>query len=60
MAEQEVKIFTEKLRCGLLLAEKRLLQERAARGETVILSDEQGNPIAVPAKDIIAAHREYQ
>lgn len=55
-----MKIFTEKLRCGLLLAEKRLLQERAARGETVILSDEQGNPIVVPAKDIIAAHREYQ
>ena len=52
--------FTEKLRNGLLLAEKQLLQERAARGETVILSDDHGNPIAVPARDIIAAHKEYQ
>lgn len=60
MSDKEVNEFTEKLRNGLLLAEKRLLQERAARGETVILSDDHGNPIAVPARDIIAVHKEYQ
>ena len=60
MSDKEVNEFTEKLRNGLLLAEKQLLQERAARGETVILSDDHGNPIAVPARDIIAANKEYQ
>ena len=43
MSDKEVKEFILKLDAGLKLAEKRMLQEKALRNETVVMySEEKG------------------
>ena len=40
MSDKEVKEFSEKLRSGLEIAEKRMLEEKALRGEDIIVSSD--------------------
>jgi len=60
MEEKQISEFSEKIVEGLRLARKRLLHERALHGETVVIADEEGRVVHVPAAEIIANHPEYQ
>lgn len=54
MSEKEVNNFISKLNFGLKLAEKRMLEEKASRDESVIIYTEKGGIQHIPAKKIIA------
>lgn len=54
MSDKEVKELMEKLDAGLKLAEKRMLQEKALRGESVIVYTEGKGIEHIPASQVIA------
>ena len=53
MSNKEVKEFSEKLDAGLKLAERRMLQEKALRGEDVIVSADGVNIQRIPASTLL-------
>lgn len=60
MSNSEMKQFTAKLQEGLLLAEKRMLQEKALHGQTVVVMGDDNTIQHIPAAKVIAAHPEFQ
>ena len=60
MSEKELEIFRNKVRAGLLEAERNMLHEKAARGETCVYQDDNGRIYHVAAKDVIAAKPRFQ
>jgi hypothetical protein len=60
MSNKEVKEFSDKLRRGLELAEKRMLHEKALRDECVVVSDRNHNIRRIPAKQVIAENPIFQ
>lgn len=60
MSEKEVKEFVEKLDAGLKLAEKRMLQEKAARNENVVVYTEGAGIQYIPARQVIADNPVFQ
>ncbi len=54
MSNKEVKNFTRKLETGLRLAEKRMLEEKALRDETIVVSSAEGGFQYIPAKEVLA------
>ena len=60
MSEKELEIFRNKVRAGLLEAERNMLHEKAARGETCVYQDDKGRIYHVAAKDVIAANPRFQ
>ena len=54
MSNKEVKNFTRKLETGLRLAEKRMLEEKALRDETIVVSSTEGGIQYIPAKEVLA------
>ena len=60
MSEKELEIFRNKVRAGLLEAERNMLHEKAARGETCVYQDDTGRIYHVAAKDVIAANPRFQ
>ncbi|MBP5340530.1 MAG: hypothetical protein J6Z14_14715 [Prevotella sp.] len=54
MSNKEIKAFTQKLEAGLKLAEKRMLEEKALRNETVVVSTGGGEIQYIPAKEVLA------
>ena len=54
MSDKEVKDFMAKLDVGLKLAEQRMLQEKALRGETVVVYTEDKGIQYIPAQQLIA------
>ncbi|MBR1484708.1 MAG: histidine kinase [Prevotella sp.] len=50
-----MKDFTRKLEAGLQLAEQRMLQEKALRGETIVVSTAEGKIEHVPAREVLAS-----
>jgi hypothetical protein len=60
MSEQEIKELTEKLDYGLKLAEKRMLHDKASKGEDVIVCDKDHNIIRIPASEVIANNPIFQ
>jgi hypothetical protein len=54
MSNKEVKSFTRKLETGLRLAEKRMLEEKALRNETIVVSSAEGGFQYIPAKEALA------
>lgn len=60
MSDKEVKEFILKLDAGLKLAEKRMLQEKALRNETVVMYSEEKGIQHIPAKQIIAENVMFQ
>ncbi len=60
MSNKEVQDFNEKLRQGLELAEKRMLQEKALRNQNVVICDADDNIRYVPAKQVIADNPIFQ
>jgi hypothetical protein len=60
MSNKEIHDFTKKVEQGLLLAEKRMLQEKALHDQTVVVFTEEGTIEHIPAKDVIAANQRFQ
>ena len=60
MSNKEVHELSEKLKYGLELAEKRMLQEKALRGESVVVCDKDNNIRRIPAKQVIDENRIFQ
>ena len=60
MSDKEFKEFSEKLKYGLELAEKRMLQEKALRNEDVIVCDADNIIRRIPAKEVIANNPIFQ
>lgn len=56
MSNKEVKDFTRKLEAGLQLAEKRMLEEKALRDETVVVSNGEGKIEYISAKEVLASY----
>lgn len=54
MSNKEIQKFSEKLKHGLELAEKRMLQEKALHGEDIIVSVDGKTIERIPAQQIIA------
>ena len=57
MSDKEAREFTEKLNRGLEIAEKRMLHEKALRGEDVIVCGDDNIIRCIPAKEVIANNR---
>ena len=53
MSNKEVKEFSEKLRNGLKIAERRMLEEKALRGEDIIVSSDGKTIERIPAKQLL-------
>lgn len=53
MSDKEVKDFSEKLKKGLELAEKKMLEEKALRNEDIIVSSDGKTFQRIPAKQLI-------
>ena len=54
MSNKEVKDFSDKLKRGLELAEQRMLQEKALRGEDIIVSSDGKTIQRIHAKELLA------
>lgn len=53
MSEQEeIKLF-ERIRENIQQTQKRLFERKAKLGENVVISDDNGQPIIVPAEDLL-------
>ena len=53
MSNKEVKEFSEKLRNGLEIAERRMIEEKALRGEDIIVSSDGKTIERIPAKQLL-------
>lgn len=53
MSNDEWKELSEKLHYGLALAEQRMLENKAQRNETVIVSTPEGEIKAIPARRLL-------
>ena len=53
MSNKEVREFSEKLKQGRELAERRMLEEKALRGEDIIVSSDGKTFQRIPARQII-------
>ena len=53
MSDKEVKEFSEKPRSGLEIAEKRMLEEKALRGEDIIVSSDGKTIERIPARQLL-------
>lgn len=60
MSNKEIKVFNEKLCRGLELAEKKMLQEKALRGQNVVVSGTDHIIRYIDAKQVIAENVIFQ
>ena len=60
MSNREIQVFSEKIWFGLELAEKRMLQDKALHGETVVVCDSNNNIKHIPAQQVIDEHVIFQ
>ena len=60
MSEKEILELQDKIDEGLLMAEKRMLQEKAFHDECVIVQNSDGVIQHIPAKQVIAEHALFQ
>ena len=60
MSNSEIKKLTTQLEKGLLLAEKRMLQEKALHDQTIVVMGDDNTIKYIPAKEVIAEHAEFQ
>lgn len=56
MSDKEISDFSNKLKRGLEIAEKRMLEEKALRNEDIIVCDADNNIRRIPAKQLLAAY----
>lgn len=60
MSNKEIQEFNEKLRRGLEIAEKRMLQEKALRNQDVVVCGADQIIRRIPAKQVIAENVIFQ
>ena len=60
MSNKEIQEFNEKLRRGLDIAEKRMLQEQALRGQDVVVCGPDQIIRRIPARQVIAENPVFQ
>ena len=48
-----LEIISEKIITGMRLANRRLVEQTAVKNGNLIVGDENGNPISVPAKELL-------
>mgnify|MGYP006988845812 CR=1 FL=1 len=60
MSNKEINEFSEKLRKGLKLAERRMLEDKAFHGEDIIVSSDGVIFQRIPAKQVIAENPFFQ
>jgi hypothetical protein len=60
MSNKEIEEFNEKLRYGLNIAEKKMLQEKALRGQDVVVCGSDQIIRRIPAKQVIAENPAFQ
>ena len=60
MSNREIQVFSEKIWLGLELAEMRMLQDKALRGETVVVCDSNNIIKHIPAQQVIDDHEIFQ
>ena len=53
MSNKEVKEFSEKLRNGLEIAERRMIEEKALHGEDIIVSSDGKTIERISAKQLL-------
>lgn len=53
MSNKEIKELSEKLRYGLEIAERRMLEEKALKGQCIVVCDSDNNIQYIPAKQAI-------
>lgn len=53
MSDKEVKEFSRKLEYGLRIAERRMLEEKALRGEDIIVSSDGKTIERIPARQLL-------
>ncbi len=54
MSEQEKKDLREKLMKGLKQSYENLIRRKAALGQDVVIADENGQPLIVPASQLLS------
>ena len=54
MSEKEIQEYQDKLDMGLKLAEKRMLEEKALRGQSVVVMNKDGVICHIPASQVLA------
>ena len=60
MSEKYFNLYVEALDKGLLEAERNMLHEKAARGESCVYQDDNGHIYRVAANDVLAANPRFQ
>lgn len=55
MSDKDILEFSQKLQQGLDLAERRMLEEKALRGQDIVVCDDNGVIQRIPAKKAIEA-----
>lgn len=60
MSDKEYKELSKRIDNGLLLAEKRMLQEKALRGESVVVCDRDNKIHRISAQQVIAENHVFQ
>ena len=60
MSDNDYIMFSELLDKGLLLAEKKMLEEKALRGQEVIVCTEDDTIVHIPASQVISDNEIFQ
>lgn len=60
MSEREIEDFLLKVEQGLLESQQVMLKEKALHGQCVVISDENGKVLHIPAKEILRQHPELR
>ena len=55
MSDKEIEEFAERLHYGLNIAERRMLEEKALRGQDIVVCHTDGTIHRVPAEEAIKA-----
>ena len=53
MSNKEVQALAEKIREGLDIAEREMLEEKALRGQDVVVCDDNNNIQRIPASQLL-------
>ena len=53
MTKKEIEDFLTKVEGGLFMAHQEMLREKALHNQCVVLSEEKGKIIRVPAKEVL-------
>ncbi|MBP5541726.1 MAG: ribosome recycling factor [Bacteroidales bacterium] len=55
MSDKDIQEFAETLQYGLSIAERRMLEEKALRGQDIVVCRNDGTIQRIPAKEAIKA-----